>query len=109
MEETLCACYHYLVETNKLGKRRVQVNLTGITQEASGHLYVSWLLTKYSQCKRTAISHDMLCDLWQVSVPTQSALGKIAGIGKQPNFAQSNNMSPINVPAQAYLTLNRDG
>jgi hypothetical protein len=44
-----------------------------------------------------------------VSVPTLLSWEEIAGIGKQANFAQSNDTSLNNVPAHAYLTLNRDG
>ena len=41
VEEALDAGFHHLIETNKPGKRRVQVNLAGTLQEASAHLYAS--------------------------------------------------------------------
>ena len=78
-------------------------------QEASAHLYAAWLVAKDPECKGTTISRDLLCDLWQVSVPTLLSWEEIVGIGKQANFAQSNDTSLENVPAHAYLTLNRDG
>jgi hypothetical protein len=87
----------------------VQVNLSGTSQEASAHLYAAWLVAKDPERKGTTISRDMLCDLWQVSVPTLLSWEEIAGIGKQANFAQSNDTSLNNVPEHAYLTLNRDG
>jgi hypothetical protein len=109
VEEALDAGYHHLIETNKPGKRRVQVNLSGTLQEASADLYAAWLVAKDPERKGTTISRDMLCDLWQVSVPTLLSWEAISGIGKQANFAQSNDTSLNNVPAHAYLTLNRDG
>ncbi len=109
VEEALDAGFHHLIETNKPGKRRVQVNLSGTLQEASAHLYASWLVAKDPEHKGTTVSRDMLCDLWQVSVPTLLSWEEIAGIGKQANFAQSNDTSLNNVPAHTYLTLNRDG
>ena len=109
VEKALDAGYHNLIETNKPGKRRVQVNLSGTLQEASAYLYTAWLVAKDPQRRGTIISRDMLCDLWQVSVPALLSWEEIAGIGKQANFAQSNDTSLNNVPAHAYLTLNRDG
>ena len=66
-------------------------------------------MAKDPERKGTTISREMLSELWQVSVPTLLSWEDIAGIGKQANFAQSNETSPNNVPAHAYLTLNRDG
>jgi len=109
IEEALAGGLHHLIETNKPGKRRVQVNLSGTLQEASASLYSAWLVAKDPDGKGTTISRDMLCDLWQVSLPTLLAWEDIAGIGKQANFAQSNDTSLDNVPEYAYLTLNRDG
>ncbi|MGB7340272.1 MAG: hypothetical protein WBC91_15345, partial [Phototrophicaceae bacterium] len=109
VETALDSGYHHLIETNKPGKRRVQVNLSGTVQEASANLYAAWLVAKDPECKGTTISRDILCDLWQVSVPTLLSWEEIAKIGKQANFAQSNDTSLENVPAHAYLTLNRDG
>jgi hypothetical protein len=109
VREALDAGYHHLVETNKPGKRRVQVNLSGTLQEASASLYAAWLVAKDPERNGVTISRDMLCDLWQVSVPTLLSWEAIAEIGKQANFAQSNDTSLDQVPAHAYLTLNRDG
>ncbi|GAB5492811.1 MAG: hypothetical protein Phog2KO_30260 [Phototrophicaceae bacterium] len=109
VETALNTGYHHLIETNKPGKRRVEVNLSGTVQEASAHLYAAWLVAKDPECKGTTISRDLLCDLWQVSVPTLLSWEEIAKIGKQANFAQSNDTSLENMPAHAYLTLNRDG
>jgi hypothetical protein len=109
VEEALDAGYHHLIETNKPGKRRVQVNLSGSLQEASAHLYAAWLVAKDPERNGTTISRDRLCDLWQVSVPTLLSWEETAGIGKQANFAQSNDTSLNNVPEHAYLTLNQDG
>ncbi|MEM9954515.1 MAG: hypothetical protein AAF846_23100 [Chloroflexota bacterium] len=109
VEEALDNGYHHLIETNKPGKRRVQVNLAGSVQEASAYLYAAWHVAKDPDRKGTTISREMLSELWQVSVPTLLSWEDIAGIGKQANFAQSNDTSTDNVPAHAYLTLNRDG
>ncbi len=109
VEEALDAGYHHLIETNKPGKRRVQVNLSGSVQEASAYLYAAWHVAKDPERTGTTISREMLSELWQVSVPTLLSWEHIAGIGKQANFAQSNDVSLDNVPAYAYLTLNRDG
>lgn len=103
------AGFHHLIETNKPGKKRVTVNLSGTSQAACARLYAAWLVAKDPDKTGTTISRDMLCDLWQVSVPTLLAWEQLAGIGKQANFAQSNDTSLENVPDYAYLTLNRDG
>ena len=109
VKQALDAGFHHLLDTNKPGKCRIQVNLSGSMQEASAYLYTAWLVSKDPGHKGTTISRDSLCELWQVSVPTLLAWEDIAGIGKQANFAQSNDTLPDNVPAHAYLTLNRDG
>ena len=109
IEEALDAGYHHLIETNKPGKRRVQVNLAGSVQEASAYLYAAWHVAKDPERKGTTISREMLSELWQVSVPTLLSWEEIVGIRKQANFAQSNDTTLDNVPAHAYLTLNRDG
>ena len=109
VEKALADGYHHLIETNKPGKSRVQVNLSGTLQEASAHLYAAWLVTKDSERKGTTISREMLCKLWQVSIPTLLSWEAIAGIGKQANYAQQNDTSLDEVPTHAYLTLNRDG
>lgn len=109
VEEALDAGYHHLIETNKPGKCRVQVNLSGSLQEAVAHLYAAWFVAKDRHGKGITISRNLLCDLWQVSIPTLLKWEELASIGKQANFAQSNDTSLDNVPAHAYLTLNRDG
>lgn len=70
VKRAIDAGYHHLIETNKLGQRRVQVNLSGSLQDASAHLYMAWIVAKDRHGKEMTISRDMLCDLWQVSVPT---------------------------------------
>ena len=109
VKQAIDADYHHLIETNKPGKRRVQINLSGSLQDASANLYTAWLKSKDPHHKGTTISRDMLCDLWQVSVPTLLKWEAISGISKQANFAQSNNTNVNEVPSHAYLTLNRDG
>ncbi|MEL7434791.1 MAG: hypothetical protein AAFN11_12660, partial [Chloroflexota bacterium] len=101
--------YCHLVETNKPGKRRLQVDLSGTLQEASAKLYAAWFVAKDTKHKATTISREMLCDLWQVSVPTLLKWESLVGVQKQANYAQSNDTILKNVPAHAYLTLNRDG
>jgi hypothetical protein len=55
------------------------------------------------------ISRETLCQLWQVSVPTLLKWEALTTIRKQANFAQSSDTHTSQVPAHAYLTLNRDG
>jgi hypothetical protein len=81
----------------------------GTLQDASANLYSAWLIAKDSERKGTTISREMLCELWQVSIPTLLSWEEIAGIGKQANYVQQNDTSLDEVPAHAYLTLNRDG
>ena len=109
VKQAIDAGYHHLIETNKPGKKRVQVNLSGSLQEASANLYMAWIVAKDPHGKGTTISRDMLCDLWQVSVPTLLKWESITRINKQTNFAQSNSTNINEVPSHAYLTLNRDG
>jgi len=109
VKQAIDAGYHHLIETNKPGKRRVQVNLSGSLQEAYAHLYMAWIVAKDPHGKGTTISRDMLCDLWQVSVPTLLKWESITRINKQANFAQNNITNMDDVPSYAYLTLNRDG
>ncbi|MEQ8675290.1 MAG: hypothetical protein RLP44_08320 [Aggregatilineales bacterium] len=101
--------YSYIVETNKPGKRRVEVDLSGSLQEASAKLYSSWLATKDPEREGITISRDMLCALWNVSIPTLLKWESLAHIRKQANYAQQNNTAIDKVPSHAYLTLNRDG
>ncbi|MEQ8675376.1 MAG: hypothetical protein RLP44_10755 [Aggregatilineales bacterium] len=101
--------YANIIETNKPGKRRVEVDLSGGIQEATAQLYAAWMATKDSEREGITISRDMLCTLWHVSIPTLLKWEEIAHIGKQANYAQQNNTSTDHVPAHAYLTLNRDG
>jgi len=99
----------YLVETNKPGKRRIKVDLSGSVGEASANLYSAWMSTKDQEREGITISRDMLCALWNVSIPTLLKWEELAKIRKQANYAQQNNTSIDNVPSHAYLTLNRDG
>ncbi|MEQ8671864.1 MAG: hypothetical protein RLP44_05320 [Aggregatilineales bacterium] len=101
--------HSHLVETNKPGKRRVEVDLSGSMQESSAQLYAAWMITKDSEREGITISRDMMCALWDVSIPTLLKWETIAHIGKQANYAQQNDTSTDHVPAHAYLTLNRDG
>ena len=109
VKQAIDADYHHLIETNKPGKRCVQINLSGTLQDASAHLYAAWIIAKDPHAKGTTISRDMLCNLWQVSVPTLLKWESITQINKQANFAQSNNTNVDEIPSHAYLTLNRDG
>ncbi|MEQ8677999.1 MAG: hypothetical protein RLP44_01550 [Aggregatilineales bacterium] len=109
VKSAIDAGYSNIIETNKPGKRRVEVDLSGSLQEASSNLYAAWLATKDSEREGITISRDMLCALWDVSIPTLLKWEAIAHIRKQANYAQQNNTSIDKVPAHAYLTLNRDG
>ena len=99
----------HITETNKPGKRRVEVDLSGSLGEASAQLYGAWIATKDSEREGITISRDMLCALWNVSIPTLLKWEEVAHIRKQANYAQQNDTSIDKVPAHAYLTLNRDG
>ncbi|MEQ8673601.1 MAG: hypothetical protein RLP44_17200 [Aggregatilineales bacterium] len=99
----------HLVETNKPGKRRVEIDLSGGIQESSAQLYAAWMATKDAEREGITISRDMLCALWNVSIPTLLKWEEIAHIRKQANYAQQNDTSIDHVPAHAYLTLNRNG
>ncbi|MEQ8672729.1 MAG: hypothetical protein RLP44_09890 [Aggregatilineales bacterium] len=109
VKSAINAGYSHAVETNKPGKRRVEVDLSGGVQEASAQLYAAWMATKDSEREGITISRDVLCALWNVSIPTLLKWEEIAHIGKQANYSQQNNTSTDHVPAHAYLTLNRDG
>ncbi|MEQ8673437.1 MAG: hypothetical protein RLP44_10450 [Aggregatilineales bacterium] len=99
----------HIVETNKPGKRRVEVDLSGGVQEASANLYAAWMATKDQEREGITISRDMLCSLWDVSIPTLLKWEDIAHVRKHSNYAQQNDTSIDKVPSHAYLTLNRDG
>ncbi len=101
--------YSHIIETNKPGRRRIHVDLSGSLQEASARLYAAWMATKDQEHEGVTISRDMLCALWDVSIPTLLKWEEIVDIRKQANYAQQNETSIDKVPAHAYLTLNRDG
>jgi hypothetical protein len=99
----------HLLETNKPGKRRVAIDLSGSMQQAAANLYTGWLSVNDPKQKGKMISRETLCQLWKVSVPTLLKWEALSTIRKQANFAQSNETHTSQVPAHAYLTLNRDG
>jgi hypothetical protein len=99
----------HLLETNKPGKRRVAIDLSGSMQQAAANLYAGWLSINDPKQKGKMISRETLCQLWQVSVPTLLKWEALSTIRKQANFAQSNETHTSQVPAHTYLTLNRDG
>jgi hypothetical protein len=99
----------HLLETNKPGKRRIRIDLSGSIQQAAANLYAGWLLVNDPKQKGKMISRETLCQLWQVSVPTLLKWEALSTIRKQANFAQSNETHTSQVPTHAYLTLNRDG
>ncbi len=101
--------YSHIIETNKPGKRRVEVDLSGSLKEASACLYAAWMATKDSEREGITISREMLCALWDVSIPTLLKWESLAHVRKQANYAQQNETSIDKVPGHAYLTLNRDG
>jgi hypothetical protein len=78
-------------------------------QQAAANLYAGWLSINDPQQRGKMISRETLCQLWQVSVPTLLKWEALSSIRKQANFAQSNETHVSQVPAHAYLTLNRDG
>ncbi len=103
-----CGLSH-IGETNKPGKRRIKVDLSGSLQESSARLYASWMAAKDQEREGITISRDVLYALWDVSIPTLLTWEKITHIDKQSNYAQQNDTSIDKVPPHTYLTLNRDG
>ncbi len=108
-QSAISADMAHLIETNKPGKRRIKVDLSGNVGEASANLYSAWMSTKDQEREGITISREMLCALWNVSIPTLLKWEEYAHIRKQANYAQQNDTSIDNVPDHAYLTLNRDG
>jgi hypothetical protein len=77
VETGIEAGYHHLIETNKPGKRRLLVDLSGSMQKACARLYAAWLVAKDTDLRGTTISRELLSALWQVSIPTLLALYRL--------------------------------
>lgn len=110
-----------LVSTNRPGRRKVYLDLSGSLKEAQAQVYAAWLYDKAQErfivtgsglkAIRTGltISRETLKRLWRRSKNTLLEWEHLTGVTSEPNFAQHDDPTAAAVPDHAYLCQDKRG
>lgn len=98
-----------LVATNRPGRQKVFIDLTGSLRDAQSRVYSAWHSLNTKPDGHNVISRQKLNELWGRATPTLLGYEESAGIAIEPQYAKHPDPTSALVPKHAFLCADNEG